>query len=81
MSACNPQTRTQLTLLVSKKLPAINTVKAVKKLDVLQLLQAMGQNGVAEVMNYYKPICEEAESNVDESDNDEALIIRKEDSW
>ena len=52
-----------------------------KKLDVLQLLQAMGQNGVAEVMNYYKPICEEAESNVDESDDDEALIIRKEDSW
>ena len=72
---------TRLTLLVSKQLPPINTVKAMKKRGVLQLLQAMGQNGVAEVMDYYRPICEEAESNVDESDDDEALIIRIEHSW
>ena len=43
---------TRLTSVV-KELPPINTVKAVKKQDVLQLLQAMGQNGVAEVMDYY----------------------------
>ena len=70
---------TRLTLLVAKELPPINTVKAVKKRDVLQLLQAMGQNGVAEVMDYYRPICEEAESNVDESNDNEALIIKNED--
>ena len=52
-----------------------------KKRDVLQLLQAMGQNRVAEVMDYYRPICEKAESNVIESDDDEALIIRNEDLW
>ena len=72
---------TWLISLVTKELPSINTVKALKKRDVLQFLQAMWQNGVAEVMDYYRPICEEAESNVDESDNDEALIIRNEDSW
>ena len=72
---------TRLTSLVAKELLPINTVKAVKKRDVLQLLQAMGQNRVAEVMDYYRPICEKAESNVAESDDDEALIIRNEDSW
>ena len=48
---------TQLTSLVAKERPPTNTVKAMKKRDVLQLLQAMGQNGVAEVMDYYGPIC------------------------
>ena len=70
-----------MTSLVAKELLPINTVKAVKKQDVLQLLQAMGQNRVAEVMDYYRPICEKAESNVAESDDDEALIIRNKDSW
>ena len=41
----------------------------------------MGRNGVAEVMDYYRPICEKAESNVDECDDNEALIIRNENLW
>ena len=43
---------TRLTSLVAKELPPTNIVEAVKKRDVLQLLQAMGQNGIAEVMDY-----------------------------
>ena len=44
--------RSRLSSLVAKELSPINTVKAVKKRDVLKLLQAMGQN---EVMDFIDP--------------------------
>ena len=69
----------RLSSLAAKELPLINTVKAVKKKrDVLQLLQARGQN---EVMDFYRSVCEESENNTDESNNDEAIIVRNEDDW
>ena len=71
----------RLSSLVVKELPPINTVKAVKKRDVLQLLQAMGQNEVMQVMNFYRSVCEESDNNADESDNDEAIMVRNEDNW
>ena len=64
--------------LVAKKLPPINTVKAVKTRDVLQLLQAMVQNEVMQVMDFYRSVCEESENNADENDNDEAIMVRNE---
>ena len=30
---------------------------------------------------FYRSICEESENNADESDNDEAIIVRNEDDW
>ena len=43
----------RLSSLVAKELPPVNAVKAVKKRGVLQLLQAMGQNEVMQVMDFY----------------------------
>ena len=56
-------------------------MKVVKKRDVLQLLQAMGQNEVIQVMDFYRSVCEESENSADESDNDEAIMVTNEDNW
>ena len=71
----------RLSSLVAKELPPINTLKAVKKRDVLQLLQAMGQNEVMQVMDFYRSVCKESENNADESDNNEGIMVRNEDNW
>ena len=71
----------RLSSLLTKELPPRNTVKAVKKRDVLQLFQAIGQNEVMQVMDFYRSVCEESENNADESNNNEANTVRNEDNW
>ena len=71
----------RLSSLVAKELPPINTVKAVKKRDVLQLFQALGQNEVVQVMDFYRFVCEESENNADERNNNDAITVRNEDNW
>ena len=41
----------------------------------------MGQNEVMQVMNFFRSVCEESDNNADESDNDEAIMVRNEDNW
>ena len=70
----------RLSSLVAKELPPTNAVKTLNKRDVLQLLQAMGQNEVTQVMDFYRSVCKENENN-DESDNDEDIMSKNEDNW
>ena len=70
----------RLSSLVAKKLPPTDTVKTLKKRDVLQLLQAMGQNEVTQVIDFYRSVCKENENN-DESDNDEDIVSRNKNNW
>ena len=71
----------KLRLLHAEESAPANQVKAVKKRDVLQLLQAMGQTAVTTVMNYYQSICEIPSSENDDSDCDNATQIYNEDMW
>ena len=60
-----------------------NCVKDANKGDVIRLLAAMGQDGIADVQAFYTPICEQ-EVVVDqegESAEYEAIVDVNEDAW
>ncbi len=58
----------------------MNNVKVAKQKDVVSLLTAMGEDSNREVMDFYRPICANAEIGMDTEDSgdgDEALVEEK----